>query len=215
MSYKVAYIDEVDSDIRSFKRSVLLRANEKFEVVSFKPKSSITETVKEIFESHVDAIVADFRLSEEDPTVHYNGSDVIREILNIRKDFPVFILTSFEDDAIDKGFDVNIVYEKKEIQESPKFFEKVITQIKKHKAKVEMAEIRLLELIGKRKKEALTYAEEEELIELDSVIEKNLDKKGAIPDDFKKNTNTERLNDLINKTDELIREIKSKNNDGK
>ena len=73
------------------------------------------------------------RLSEEDPTVHYNGSDVIKEILNIRKDFPVFILTSFEDDAIDKGFDVNIVYEKKEIQESPKFFEKVIIQIKKHK----------------------------------------------------------------------------------
>ena len=33
MSYKVAYIDEVDSDIRSFKRSVLLRANTKFEVI--------------------------------------------------------------------------------------------------------------------------------------------------------------------------------------
>lgn len=150
MKYKVAYIDEVDRDVRSFKRSVFLRANEKFDVITIKPKTSVEDTVLEVFEQFADAVVADFRLSEEDPTVHYNGSDIIKQVLSIRKDFPVFILTSFEDDAVDKGFDVNIVYEKKDIQSDSKFFDKVIIQIKKHKAKIESAEIRLLELIEKR-----------------------------------------------------------------
>lgn len=210
MKYKVAYIDEQDADIRSFKRSVLLRSAEKFEVFSVKPKSSIEDTITEIFEGDVDAVIADFRLSEEDPTVHYNGSDIVREVLNIRAEFPVFILTSFEDDAIDKGFDVNIVYEKKDIQENGKFFEKVILQIKKHKSKIENAELRLKELIEKRQKGPLNNREEEELIELDSMIEKTLDKRNSIPPDFKTITNTEKLNELINKTEELIKEVKSK-----
>ena len=210
MNYRVAYIDEQDADIRSFKRSVLLRSVEKFEVCSVKPKSSIEDTIVEIFDCGVDAVIADFRLSEEDPTVHYNGSDIVREVLNIRAEFPVFILTSFEDDAIDKGFDVNIVYEKKDIQENGKFFEKVILQIKKHKSKIENAELRLNELLVKKQKEPLNNREEEELIELDSLIEKTLDKRNSIPADFKKITNTEKLRELINKTDELIREVKSK-----
>ncbi|NHM07614.1 hypothetical protein G4D82_10305 [Flavobacterium sp. CYK-4] len=203
----------MDTDIRSFKRSVLLRALEKFEVVAIKPKASIEETIAEIFDSSVDAVVADFRLSEEDPTVHYNGSDVIKGVIEVRAEFPVFILTSFEDDAIDKGFDVNIVYEKKDIQESPKFFEKVITQIKKHIAKIENAEIRIKELIIKRQTEPLTLSEEEELIELDALVEKSLDKRNAIPPSLKANTNAERLNTLIEKTDALINEIKSKKNE--
>ena len=162
MNYKVAYIDEVDSDIRSFKRSVLLRANTKFEVVVVKPKEDINETVKDILDSSVDAIVSDFKLSEEAPNVHYNGSDIINAILEIREDFPVFILTSFEQDAEDKGSDVNIVYEKVDVQESSKFFDKVIHQIKKHKAKIESAEIRILELKEKQKDDTLTMSEEQE-----------------------------------------------------
>lgn len=211
MSYKVAYIDEMDSDIRSFKRSVLLRANEKFEVVAIKPKAEIKETVSVIFENFVDAVVADFRLSEEDPTIHYNGSDLIKEILNIREDFPVFILTSFEDDAVDKGFDVNIVYEKIDVQETSKFFDKVILQIKKYKAKIESAELRILELSDKRKNDLLSNSEEQELLELDSLVEKSLDKKSKLPIDLKISSNSKRLEELLTKADKIIEAIKKKN----
>jgi DNA-binding NarL/FixJ family response regulator len=207
MNYKVAYIDEVDSDIRSFKRSVLLRANTKFEVVVVKPKEDINETVKDILDSSVDAIVSDFKLSEEAPNVHYNGSDIINAILEIREDFPVFILTSFEQDAEDKGSDVNIVYEKVDVQESSKFFDKVIHQIKKHKAKIESAEIRILELKEKQKDDTLTMSEEQELLDLDSLVSKSLDKRGFIKDDIRVSTNTDRLQALINKADDIIEAI--------
>ena len=204
MSYKVVYIDEVDADIRSFKRSVALRANEKFDVISVKPKEDIIETVREIFSNFPDAIVADFRLSEEAPDVHYNGSDVIKEILSIRENFPVFILTSFEEDAEDKGFDVNIIYEKVEVQESSKFFDKVILQIKKHKSKIESAEIRIIELKKIQKDSSLTMSEEQELIDLDSLVSKSLDKRGFIKKDIKVSTNTDRLQALIKKADDII-----------
>lgn len=211
MKYKVAYIDEVDRDIRSFKRSVLLRANEKFDVITIKPKPSIEETVSEIFENNVNAVVADFRLSEEDPTVHYNGSDVIRTVLNIRKGFPAFILTSFEDDAVDKGFDVNIVYEKKDIQTDSKFFDKVIIQIKKHLAKIESAEIRLLELIEKKKNSSLSFSEEKEFMDLDELIEESLDNRSAIPENLKLFANAEKLESILKKADEIINEVKKSN----
>lgn len=212
MNYKVAYIDEVDSDIRSFKRSVLLRANTKFEVVVIKPKEDINETVREILSSSVDAIVSDFKLSEEAPMVHYNGSDVINAILGIREDFPVFILTSFEQDAEDKGSDVNIVYEKVDVQESSKFFDKVVHQIKKHKAKIESAETRLIELKEKQKNTSLTMTEEQELLDLDSLVSKSLDKRGFIKEDIRVSSNTDRLKALIKKADNIIDAINKQKN---
>jgi DNA-binding NarL/FixJ family response regulator len=212
MSYKVVYIDEVDADIRSFKRSVALRANEKFEVIPIKPKEDILETVEEIFSAFPDAVVADFRLSEEAPEVHYNGADVIKEILTIREDFPVFILTSFEEDAEDKGFDVNIIYEKVDVQESSKFFDKVILQIKKHKARIESAEVRIIELQKKLSEESLTSSEEQELMDLDSLVSKSLDKRGFIQENIRISSNTDRLQALIKKADDIIEAISKQKN---
>ncbi|MCY4160837.1 MAG: hypothetical protein OXC92_07125 [Flavobacteriaceae bacterium] len=210
MKYKVVYIDEVDSEIRSFKRSVKLRANEKFDISVVKPKPTIESTVSEIINQFADAVVADFRLSEEAPEVHYNGSTIIEEILKIRKDFPVFILTSFEDDAIDKGFDVNIVYQKKDILSNSKFFDRVVNQIKKHRVKIKNAETRTLELIKKREQKQLSQQEEYELLELDQFIEERLDQRGLITKDLKTITNSKRLKSLLDKADKILEEIKKK-----
>lgn len=210
MKYKVVYIDEVDSEIRSFKRSVKLRANEKFDISVVKPKPTIESTVSKIINQFADAVVADFRLSEEAPEVHYNGSTIIEEILKIRKDFPVFILTSFEDDAIDKGFDVNIVYQKKDILSNSKFFDRVVNQIKKHRVKIKNAETRILELIKKREQKQLSQQEEYELLELDQFIEERLDQRGLITKDLKTITNSKRLKSLLDKADKILEEIKKK-----
>ncbi|MCY4298151.1 MAG: hypothetical protein OXC61_02490 [Flavobacteriaceae bacterium] len=210
MKYKVVYIDEVDREIRSFKRSVKLRANEKFDISVVKPKPTIESTVSKIINQFADAVVADFRLSEEAPEVHYNGSTIIEEILKIRKDFPVFILTSFEDDAIDKGFDVNIVYQKKDILSNSKFFDRVVNQIKKHRVKIKNAETRILELIKKREQKQLSQQEEYELLELDQFIEERLDQRGLITKDLKTITNSKRLKSLLDKADKILEEIKKK-----
>jgi hypothetical protein len=180
--YKVAYIDESDIDIRRFQRF----ARNYLEVIPFKPNRDMEITVAEVLESKVDAIIADFDLSEQDETIHYNGDELMNSILDERELFPVFILTSYEDDAVSQGEDVNIVYEKSEMANGEKFLKRVITQIEKYYKRLDEAEKRLLELIDKGQQTQLDAKEEKELSDLDSFIEKSLNKKIVVPDKIKK-----------------------------
>ena len=207
--YKIAYIDESEADIRRFQRF----SYNYFEVISFIPKDTIEETCNDILESHVDAIVSDFEFSEQLSTVHYDGTNLVSEFLKKRDNFPVFILTSFEDDAISKGEDVNIIYEKKEMDEGEKgekFLERVKAQIEKYKHKLETVENRLVELIAESKKRKLDAFEKQELAELDSKIEKALDKESQIPNILRDDNEANELSELLKKFDELAKKLESK-----
>jgi HPt (histidine-containing phosphotransfer) domain-containing protein len=201
--YKIAYIDESEADIRRFQRF----AYNYFEVIPFIPKDTIEETCNKILESHVDAIVSDFEFSEQLSTVHYDGTNLVSEFLKKRENFPVFILTSFEDDAISKGEDVNIIYEKKEMDEGEKFLERVKAQIEKYKHKLETEEDRLFELIAESKKRKLDAFEKQELAELDSKIEKALDKESQIPNILRDDNEANELSELLKKVDELAKKL--------
>jgi len=204
--YKIAYIDESQEDIRRFQRF----SYNYFDVVPFIPKASIEDTCNEIIESHVDALVSDFEFSEKLSTVHYDGTNLVSLFLKKRENFPVFILTSFEDDAISKGEDVNIIYEKKEMDNGEMFLERIKAQIEKYKHKLEAEENRLLELIAESKKRKLNDAEIEELSELDSKIEKALDKESRIPNILRNDKEASDLSELLKKVDELAKKLDSK-----
>ncbi|CAN5353472.1 hypothetical protein BH09BAC5_BH09BAC5_26940 [soil metagenome] len=204
--YKIAYVDESDADTRKFQRF----SYNYFEVVPIIPNDSIEETCNAILESHVDAIISDFDFSEQLSTIHYDGTDLVSLFLKKREDFPVFILTSYEDDAISKGEDVNIIYEKKEMDEGEKFLERVKAQIEKYKHKLETEENRLLELISESKKRKLNATEIEELSELDSKIEKALDKESRIPNILRADKEASDLAELLKKVDALAKKLEEK-----
>jgi len=206
MKYKIAYIDEDLSDTRRFQRF----SYNFFEVVPIIPKDSIEDTCNEILENHVDAIVSDFDFAEQLSTVHYDGTDLVSLFLKKREGFPVFILTSYEDDAISKGEDVNIIYEKKEMDEGEQFLERVKAQIEKYKHKLETDEKRLLELIAESKKRKLDALEKEELAELDSKIEKALDKESRISNLLRDDKEASELSELLKKVDELAKSLGKK-----
>ncbi|MBK7379261.1 MAG: hypothetical protein IPJ03_09670 [Ignavibacteriales bacterium] len=204
--YKVAFIDESDIDIRKFQRF----ARNYFEVIPIKPSKEKEATASTILESHVDAIIVDFDLSEQDASIHYNGADLVSLILEERELFPVFILTSYEDDAVSKGEDVNIVYEKSEMVNGEKFLERVKAQIEKYYFKLEESEKRLLALIEESKKRKLDALEEDEIMKLDSLIEKALDKKSPLPNKIRKATESSDLSELLKKVDELANKLDKK-----
>jgi DNA-binding NarL/FixJ family response regulator len=204
--YRVAYIDESDVDIRKFQRF----ARNYFEVIPFKPNREKEITATAILESKVDAVIADFDLSEQDETIHYTGAELVSLILEERELFPVFILTSYEDDAVSKGEDVNIVYEKSEMANGEKFLERVKNQIEKYYNKLDEAEKKLLALIEKGQQTKLDAQEEQELADLDSLIEKSLNKKIVVPDKIKKDTEEDKLGDLLKKVDELAKKLEKK-----
>ena len=204
--YRVAYIDESEPDIRKFQRF----ASNHFDIIPFKPQKDIEISAKEILDSHVDAVVADFELSEQDVTIHYNGADLLGLILQERESFPVFILTSYEEDAVSKGDDVNIVYEKGEMSQGEKFLERVKSQIEKYYHRLDEAERRLLELIDESRKRQLDAFEEDEIFRLDALIEKALDKKSQIPDKIREKKETGNLTELLTKVDELAKKLGKK-----
>jgi HPt (histidine-containing phosphotransfer) domain-containing protein len=206
MKYKIAYIDEDQTDTRRFQRF----SYNFFEVVPIIPKDSIEDTCNEILDNHVDAIVSDFDFAEQLSTVHYDGTDLVSLFLKKREGFPVFILTSYEDDAISKGEDVNIIYEKKEMDEGEQFLERVKAQIEKYKHKLETDETRLLELIAESKKRKLDALEKEELAELDSKIEKALDKESRISNILRDDKEASELSELLKKVDELAKSLGKK-----
>lgn len=206
MKYKIAYIDEDQSDTRRFQRF----SYNFFEVVPIIPKDSIEDTCNEILENYVDAIVSDFDFAEQLSTVHYDGTDLVSLFLKKREGFPVFILTSYEDDAISKGEDVNIIYEKKEMDEGEQFLDRVKAQIEKYKHKLETDEKRLLELISESKKRKLDALEKEELAELDSRIEKALDKESRISNILRDDEEASELSELLKKVDELAKSLGKK-----
>jgi tRNA pseudouridine-54 N-methylase len=206
VKYTIAYLDESNAEIRKFKRF----SNNHFNVVSFIPKASIEDTCEEILESHLDALVSDFEFTEELSTVHYDGADLVSLFLKKRENFPVFILTSHEGDAIPRAEDVNIIYEKKEMGNGEKFLYRIKSQIEKYKHKLEEEENRLLDLIAASKERRLNDAEIDELSELDSKIEKALDKESRIPSIFRNSKEASELSELLKKVDELAKKLDSK-----
>lgn len=203
--YKIAYIDESEADIRRFQRFTY---NE-FEVVPIIPKDSIEDTCTEILDNHVDAIVSDFEFSEQLSTVHYDGTELVSLFLRKREGFPVFILTSYEDDAILKGDDVNIIYEKKELDGGKLFLDRIKAQIDKYKHRLVVAENRIIELINISKERRLDAFETQELAELDSKIEKALDKESQIPNILRDGEEAQNLSNLLNEVDKLIKKLGS------
>lgn len=210
--FRIGYIDETGSEIRAFQRW----AKPVFEVIPFPPIPNIEELVENLLTAHLNAIVADFNLSYGDPTIHYNGHDVISKILERREAFPVFVLTSYEAAALPETDDVNNVYDKNRMNEAwnPSDVRHLLNrfklQIEKYLKKIDEQEKRLTELLNIKQQRTLDAREENELIELDSKLEKELDKPSAVPQSLKETTNINRLSSLIGKVDALLQKIEEK-----
>jgi hypothetical protein len=210
--FRIGYIDETGSEIRAFQRW----AKPVFEVIPFPPIPNIEELVESLLGAHLNAIVADFNLNYGDPTIHYNGHDVISRVLEKREGFPVFVLTSYEAAALPETDDVNNVYDKNRMNESwnPNDVRHLLNrfklQIEKYLRKIDEQEARLIELLNIKKQRPLDINEENELIELDSKLEKELDKPSAVPQSLKETTHINKLSSLIGKVDALLQKIEEK-----
>ncbi|WP_422358910.1 hypothetical protein [Reichenbachiella sp.] len=217
--FRILFIDEEQDDIDSFKDYIEEKdIDGNFEVISSFPLGGLDEMLDEIFSQHVDAVITDFMLNEikEDIkyNVPYNGVDLVREISSKREDFPCFVMTAFDDDAVGQSEDVNIVYIKgilhgteKETKAKANFLDRVKNQILHYRTKLDNAEKRLLELLKKGESQELDAAEEEEIVLLDGLIERALDKESVVPKIVKEKKESDSLSDLLDKVDSLTKRL--------
>lgn len=221
--YRIVFVDEQTDDIDAFKDYVEEKnTKEPFEVIAEYPTPELDEMIDLIFSHNPDAIVVDYMLNENKETIKYNvpynGVELIENILDIREAFPCFVMTSFDDDAINEIEDVNKIYIKgilhkseAEMNAKASFLERVQSQINHYRGKIDNAEQRLLELLEKRKQGTATIDEEDDIIRLDQFLEKALDKRAAIPEDYKTLSNTKKLDSILTTMNELLKKVNQNN----
>lgn len=201
------YVDENDTD-------------NKFNVITEYPINNLDEMIEKIISINPDAIITDFNLNEIKTDISYivpyDGVVLMEAYLNIRENFPFFVMTSFDDDAILISKDVNKIYIKEilhdpllEKQAKANFLERVEKQIQHYQAEIRRSEERLKTLLDLRKERKTTLKDEEEIISLDTFLEKSIDSKEAIPKEFKKSRNQAYLHELLEKADLLINKFES------
>ncbi|MEI6949660.1 hypothetical protein V9K67_20905 [Paraflavisolibacter sp. H34] len=220
--YKLLFIDEEQDTLEDFADYV----DEFPSKVSVKPFTklpleSMEEMIDYIIKLAPDALITDFRLNEMKGdikyNVPYNGVDLVREYQSIRDYFPCFVLTALDDEAISQSDDVNIVYiknilyNKEEGNAKAKFLDRVISQIEHYKSRIENAKAELLALIKIRESGQADIGVEKRIIDLDDFLEKSVDAKNSIPAELKLLSNSDRLNTILNKVDELLKKIDDSN----
>lgn len=213
--YKILFVDEVESDIRRFQRYVHKRdIDKKFNLIVEIPENTLENFMNKISNENFDAIITDHKLHEENANISFDGIDLVREILKDKMDFPCFVLTSFDDEAVINGDDVNIVYIKGlmdkdgENKAHATFLDKIENQIKHYRRKIEDSENELLELIEKSSNEKLDANEEAQLLKLDTFIEKSTNQPSSLPEHLKGTKNLDELHKMIDSTDELLAKLR-------
>lgn len=130
----------------------------------------------------------------------------------MRPNFPCFVLTSYDEDAVYDTDDVNLIYVKSLLtKEDPdlksKFYNKIHSQIQKYRTSIVDAQLELKSLLGKRSAGSISLQEEQRLIDLDDFLEKSLDSYNAIPKEMKKLSNLKNIAILIDKVDDLLKKL--------
>lgn len=219
--YKLLYIDEDQEQIDNFLNYIDdTNTNNIFEVIPQFPLEGIDEMIEKILKINPDVIVSDFLLNENigvlGYNVPYNGVELVEDFLSIRHKFPCFVLTAKDQDAVGDSEDVNLVYTKSlmstEVQDTKakvKFTDRLIKQIEHYKSRIAEAQIELKELLEIRHSGKANYEVENRIIELDDFLEKSIDATHSVPSEFKTFSNTERLDSILNKVDELLKKLDS------
>lgn len=218
---KIIFIDEDRLMLNTFKSHInMSNLKSEFDVVAFFPLESLEQTIEKINEHKPDAIISDYELNDKkDPvkginySVPYNGAELIKSFLSERPGFPCFILTSYDDDAMRHTDDINRVYIKNVLNENTEsnhvsFLGRVLKQIANYQNLQKERQDRLQELVEKGQRSTLNDKEEEELINLDTLVEQANSMSSAVPKELKKSTNSEKLSELLNTAEELLSLLK-------
>lgn len=219
MKLKIVFIDEEKNVQYEFLEYVEgSEYSNIFDVICLFPCCSLDKMISDIIDLNPDALISDYRLNEIkkniDFNIPYNGVELVESFLEIRGDFPCFIMTSFDDDAMISSTDVNKIYIKeilhtKENEKGAKvgFLGRVKKQIENYKARVFRADQELEMLLRRKQNTQLSLEEEERIIVLDSFLEYSIDRSSVIPAALKIKSNDEKLKELLKKADNIIQKL--------
>jgi len=207
--YRIGYVDEDEGQRNSFYHFL----KDDFEVVLFEvnEESSAETIVEGIFAAGLDILVLDFRL-DESGVVDFNSDRLVEQIQKRNLHFPLVILTSHEIDALDHLSDANLVNSKDEMLGGKVrvFIQKLNKIATDYKSKVNDTKDKLQKLEEKRVEEGLLPDEEDEYVRLNIFIDETITAQDRISRSFYSEDTNTKLDELINRTEELLNKIPDK-----
>ncbi len=218
MVYNIGIVDDDETKITQLITYLRLGWNdiegnlikEKYKDVKLNPtklklKDNLTEMVKKVYETKLDALIIDYKLSSQQ-NISYTGIELVEAIQEKLFQFPIFVLTSYQDDLFLKEcFDVYQVFEfDRYINDKDERIElnsKIVEQIKKYRNSILSWKKELFELLPNGGKNCKI---DERIIELDTRIEKSIDGVSSLSEKMKADLGQNRIQTLIDKIDKLI-----------
>lgn len=166
---------------------------------------NMSEMVEYIIEEHLDAVVIDYKLSSQ-KLIAYSGVSLAKELQARLYSFPIFILTTYQDDLYDhEVFDSYLVFDFdryiNDDNERVELNSKLIEQIKKYRFELQDWQRELTELLPHAGESATI---DERLLELDTLLEKSINGRTSMSPAIKIGFAADKINELISKIDLLI-----------
>jgi hypothetical protein len=203
----IAYVDEQPDERDNFFGDAY--DSELFEHVHLvAPDPDINVTLAELMELKIEALVTDFNLTDAGP-LNYSGADLVARFRDIRKEFPCFIRTSWEEDALRTSSDVNRVYSKnpKDDERAGRtLFHRIALQIEHYEREIADWRQELGELMAIDPAER-NAADVERILELDGKLESSVGDDVGLPADVKKSLFDVR-DSLLEETERLVADMK-------
>lgn len=170
-------------------------------------EADTNDMVEKIIEEKLDAVIIDYKLSSQQ-TISYTGVSLAKDLHARLLGFPIFVLTTYQDDLFDhEMFDSYLVFDfdryidDDDNRERIELNSKLIEQIKKHRIEIESWKEELEDRLSHAGESA---AIDERILELDSLLEKSINGRAAIPLPVKRDFTAKKINELISKINLLI-----------
>lgn len=206
--FTVGYLDEEEQWKLVFRSSL----KSDFNIVLLDLPEKASDIWQIVEEEKLDALVVDFLLNESGK-VTYKGNDVVKDIRSHNLHLPMFVITSYEDNAIELCEDIFIVRGKEMLTDPQKLslFKKMLSRaINTYNQLISEANATILEINRKLEKGMRLSAEEEETRFRAERFLSELN----IPDSFDSNMLTSayssQLQSLIDAANKIVDSIKSK-----
>ena len=182
-------------------------ANIKFDVFEIALTSNMEEIASVITEQGIDAVLIDYNLSSY-ATIPYTGVQLAKYIQEKFLDFPLFILTSYEDELYEQEiFDAYQIFDFERYLSEPlervELHYKLIEQVAKYHKQIELWKDEIKELLPQKGK---SVEVDTRILELDDKLERSIDGHSAIPSTVKHALQSNKLDELIEKIDLLLKE---------
>lgn len=206
---RLGYLDEA-----KWNRNTFFRVFKKdFEVIMLEDNSkllSVDMVLAEIENLKLDVLAVDFRLADNG-WVPFNGDEVVKAIWDKRRYFPVFMLTSYVDNALEKMENVFLVNDKDGLSDST-----MVAQLKKQISSsvdtyhriIEEKNKRFRELVEAQKSGQMKDEEEKELLRLNIEMNYMDPNSNPLTPDMMQTSSVKELHELVDLTRNLVKSIK-------